>query len=139
MANQFLARLRLSRVKTNQNIARLEGLLAFQRERLAGIEAAIHDLEPELKLPPNRRAMNPIFKRGEVTRLALTVLREAGEPLAVSVIAVRILAAKGINLPPPRIRKMTKGRLRHAFSDLEKRGVVCSVGEGMEARRALNS
>lgn len=80
---------------------------------------------------------NPIFKRGEVTRLALTVLREAGEPLAVSVIAVRILAAKGIPLPTPTVRKIAKSRLRHAFSDLEKRGVVCSVGVGMDAKRAL--
>jgi len=139
MGNQFLARLRLQRVSCNQQIARLERLLAAKRERLAAIEATIHDLEPELRLPAPTHKPNPIFARGEVTRLALATLREAGEPLPVSVIAVRILAAKGVALPPPRIRRMAKSRLRAVFAALERRGVVRTVGEGMEAKRALTS
>lgn len=137
MSNQYLARLRLARVRTNQNIARLTAALANQRERLAGIEAAIHDLEPELRLPAPTRKPNPVFARGELPRLALSILREAGEPLPVSVIAVRALAAKGIDLPSPRIRRMAKSRLRAIFGALGKRGIVCSVGTGNDARRGL--
>ncbi len=137
MGNRYLARLRLARVRTNENIARLAGALANQRERLAGIEAAISDIEPELRLPPPTRKPNPVFARGELTRLALTILREADQPLSISVIAVRALAMKGIDLPAPRIRRMTKARLRAVFLALEKRGVARSVGEGNETRRGL--
>ena len=137
MANQHLARLRLTRVRTNENVARLTAALASQRERLAGIEAAISAIEPELRLPVPTRKPNPVFERGELTRLALTILREAGEPLPVSVIAVRALAMKGIDLPTPRIRRMTKGRLRAVFLALERRGVARSVGEGNDTRRGL--
>lgn len=64
-------------------------------------------------------------------------MREAGEPLPVSMVAVRALAAKGVTLPPPRIRRMAKSRLRAIFYALEKRGVVRSVGTGNEAKREL--
>ncbi len=137
MSNRYLARLRLARVRCNENISRLESMLAFQRSRREAIEAAIHDLQPELQLPAPNRKPNPIFKRGEITRLALQVMREAGEPLSVSVIAVRVLAAKGIDLPTPTIRKMTKSRLRAALLAFGKRGVVRTVGAGDERKKEL--
>jgi hypothetical protein len=62
-------------------------MLPFQRSRREAIEATIQDLEPELKLPAPNRKRNPVFVRNEITRLALDVLREAGDPLAVSEIA----------------------------------------------------
>jgi len=52
-------------------------MLAFQRSRREAIEAAIQDLAPELQLPPPNRKPNPVFKRGEVTRLTLKVMRLA--------------------------------------------------------------
>ena len=52
--------------------------LTFQRSRREAIEAAIHDLESELKLPTPNRRPNPVCARNEITRLALDVLREAG-------------------------------------------------------------
>ena len=70
-------------------------------------------------------------------RLALDVLREAGEPLAGSEIAIRDLKAKGIGPPASPIRKMTRARLRCVFSALAKRGVVRTVGVGNEAKREL--
>jgi hypothetical protein len=137
MSNRYLATLRLARVRCNENIAKLESSLAFQRSRLEAIEAAIHDLEPELKLPAPTRTPNSVFKRGEVTRLTLTVMREAGEPLAASVIAARVLAAKGIDLPEPRIRKMARSRVRAVLLALGRRGVARVVGVGNEAKREL--
>jgi hypothetical protein len=97
-------------------------MLAFQRQRREAIESAIHDLEPELNLPPPNRKPNPVFARNEITRLALDVLREAGEPLGVTEIAVRVLAAKGLPLPSPRIRKMTRARRRAVFAALGSAG-----------------
>src|SRR5690349_19545366 len=121
MSNRYLARLRLARVRCNENIARLESMLAFQRSRRDAIEAAIHDLEPELKLPPPTRRPNPVFKRGEVTRLMLKVMREAAEPLASHQIAARILAEKGITTPSRTIYRMTKSRVRAALLKFGKR------------------
>jgi hypothetical protein len=37
-----------------------------------------------------------VFARNETTRLALVVLRDAGEPLGVAAIAVRVLAVRGL-------------------------------------------
>lgn len=65
------------------------------------------------------------------------MLRAAGEPLGVAEIAARVLAAKGLPLPPPRIRKVTRTRLRAVFTALGKRGVVRTVGAGQEAKREL--
>jgi hypothetical protein len=44
MGNRYLAQLRLARVRCNENIAKLESSLAFQRSRREAIEAAIQDL-----------------------------------------------------------------------------------------------
>jgi len=83
MLRRYLAQLKLARVRRNQKIAGLEAKLAFQRGRLKTIGAAIQKLEPELTLlPPPARRANPVLKRGEVSRLTLKVMREAGEPLA---------------------------------------------------------
>jgi hypothetical protein len=137
VSNPHLARLRLARVRCNENIARLESSLVLQRNRREAIEAAIHDLEPELRLPPPKLRPNPIFVRNEIARLALGVLRDSGEPLGVAEIAIRVLVAKGLPLPPPRIKRMTRARLRAVFTVLAKRGVVRTVGTGQEAKREL--
>jgi hypothetical protein len=44
---------------------------ASLRSRREAIEAAIHGLEPELRLPATNRRPNPVFTRNEITRLAL--------------------------------------------------------------------
>jgi hypothetical protein len=127
MPNPYLARLRLARVRCNENIVRLESSLALQRSRREAIEAAIHDLEPELRLPPPKLKPNPIFVHNEITRLALGVLRDAGEPLGVAEIAIRVLTVKGLPLPPPRIKRMTRARLRAVFSRCSLSAAWCGL------------
>jgi hypothetical protein len=95
MRNRRLERLRHARVVCNKNIAKLESQLAYQRSRREAIEVEMQAIAPDLQLPAPRRKPNTLFARGELPRMALTVLREAGEPLAVSVIARRVLQAKG--------------------------------------------
>jgi hypothetical protein len=72
------------------------GVLRKMRE----IESVIKMMDPEFRI--NRIAVrrmqpNGFFKRGTVTRLCLTVLREAGEPLTVRQIIDRALVPKGFN------------------------------------------
>jgi hypothetical protein len=112
-------------------------LLARLRAKLVETEAAIQALAPELPLTARRHTPNPIFARGEMNRMALDVLRRAGEPLPIRVIAVRMLAAKGIALPDPATRRHLRKRLRIGFTAMDRRGVTVRVGDGCEARRTL--
>lgn len=112
MSNRYLACLRLARVRCNGNIVHLESSLAFQRSRRKSIEAAILDLEPELRLPPNRKP-NPVFDRNKITRLALNVLRDAGKPFfGVAEIAICVLAVKGLPSCVQRHRKSVMQRVK---------------------------
>lgn len=87
-------------------------------------------------LPPATRKRDPIFKRGEIPRLSLQVLCEAGEPLAVSVIARRVLQAKGIELPTIALQRRIRGRVRLIFCALASAGGR-TVGVGNMAKRSL--
>ena len=79
---------------------RLEPQVKVYRAKLARIEAGIRELAPELPVAGRFRKPNPHFARGELTRLALAVLREAGEPMRNRDIAAECLRRKGcIRLP----------------------------------------
>jgi hypothetical protein len=132
-----LANLRHVRLYTHKQLDRYEPLVARLRAKLAETEAAIQALAPELPLSHRRHAPNPIFARGEMSRMALDVLRQAREPLPIRVIAVRMLAAKGIALPDPAMRGYLRKRLRIAFAAMDRRGVTVRIGEGHGAKRAL--
>jgi hypothetical protein len=64
--------------------------------------AAIQIIDPQLWMQPRIYQRNAIFARGEVPRLALSAMREAGVPLPVAVIVRKMLAAKGVELPARR-------------------------------------
>jgi hypothetical protein len=134
-----LAKLRRTRSGIHQQLNKLEPLLTGYRDKLAEVEAAIHAIDPELALPTRFRKPNPVFARGELTRFALAVLRDAGEPLPIRVIAVRMLALKGIVLPGPTLRREVRKRVRIAFAAMDKRGVTVRIGEGNAARKALSA
>jgi hypothetical protein len=86
-----LKKLRAKRIRTHRQLDKLEPLIAGYRAKLAEVEAAIQALAPELPLPTRHRTYqpNPYFARGELPRVALAVLREAGEPLPIRIIAAR--------------------------------------------------
>ena len=129
--------LRRKRARIHRQLDRYERMVTIYQAKLVTVEAGILALAPELDLPRRHRNPNPVFARGELIRLALTILREAGEPLPVRVIAVRALATKGITLPDKRAMKLTRLRLQQAFVKLGRRGVVRSVGDGRERMREL--
>ena len=137
MPHTELANLRRARIRCHQKLKQTEALLAGYQAKLASLEAAIYAIAPELDLPLRHRKPNPIFARGELTRFAMTVLREAGEPLPIRVIAVRMLAMKGVLLPDPKTRKAVRTRIRIMFAGLDRRGLTVRVGEGRDAKRAL--
>ena len=129
MQQSSLARLRRVRARARFSVEQAEAMLATHREKLDRLEAAIRDLAPELDLPIPPRRPNPVFARAEIRSFALTVLREAAEPLPIGVIVVRTLALKGITLPDPTLRADMQRRLAYALCMIRDRGVVKLVGK----------
>jgi predicted nuclease of restriction endonuclease-like (RecB) superfamily len=96
-----------------------------------------YQLAPDLQLQPRLREPNPIFARGELRRLAIDMLREAGKPLSIRDMALGALRAKGIRFPDRRTMKQTRVRLREVFARLRDRGVARAVGTGKATKRTL--
>ena len=118
-------------------IQQLEPQLAGYHAKLADLEARIAEIAPELNLPPRRYKANQTFARGELPRLAMDIMRAAGEPLATREIAVRALAAKGITLPDRHTTKLTRLRLQQMFCDWTAKGLMVRVGAGNAGKRGL--
>jgi hypothetical protein len=93
------ANLRRARIRIHRQLE--EPLLAAYHFKLAHVEAQIQALAPGLLLPTRHRTYqpNPYLMRGELPRVALAILREAGEPLPIRVIAARALARKDCRTP----------------------------------------
>lgn len=144
MPEKEITKLRRKRIRIHRALDRLEPLVAGYRAKLARIEARIQEIAPELPLSGRRRTPNPHFARGELTRLALTVMREAGGPMKVREIAAEALRRKSLCAPsqglyPPSraLLRRTVHRLHGTFSVLGERGLVGKVGKGKETRRSL--
>jgi hypothetical protein len=111
--DQSLASLRTKRCRIHAQLRKLEPLLADYHAKLAEVNTVIHEIDPQLWMQSRTYQRNAIFARGEVPRLALAVMREAGEPLPIAVIVRKMLAAKGVDLPDRRTFKLTKNRLHN--------------------------
>jgi hypothetical protein len=132
-----LRNLRRVRVYTHKQIDRLQPQLDRLKAKLAEVEDQIRAIAPELQLPPRRYKPNPVFARGEFTRTLYAVLREAGEPLPMRTIAIRMLALKGLDMPEKAIRKRTFYRASTTLSVLHGQGRVVMTGNKRDARWKL--
>ena len=93
--------------------------------RLARIEAAIVAIDPAALIPARTHKPNLIFVRGEMTRLVLTVLRDADRPLLMREIAAAMLTTKGAIAPD--IVEHTHRRLSCVLTNMHKRGRIQMV------------
>jgi len=132
-----LRNLRRVRVYTHKQIDRLQPKLDRLKARLAEVEAEIQAIAPELLLPPRRHKPNPVFARGDFTRTLYAVLREAGEPLPMRTIAIRMLALKGLDMPEKAIRERTFYRASTTLSALRGQGRVVMSGTPNNRRWGL--
>jgi hypothetical protein len=126
-----LATLRRRRLYIHRQLDRYEPLVARLRESLAECEAAMQAIDPRLFLPPRRYAANPYFARGELPRLALRIMREAGKPVSVREIALAALASKGVRYPDRRRSNSPARGSRRRWPSGD--GAVRGYGEGGEA------
>ena len=137
MKDTDLTKLRRARTRCHLALKQAETLAQGYRDKLADLEARIHAIAPDLKLPPRFHKPNPYFARGELRRLAIDMLREAGKPLAIRDMALGALRAKGVRFPDRRTMRQTRNKLRETFGKLQARGVAQTVGTGKATRRAL--
>jgi hypothetical protein len=137
MPNPELTNLRRARSRCHFRLKQAEELAEGYRTKLAALEARIQAIAPDLQLPVRFRNPNPIFARGELIRLALDMLREAGGPVSIRDLAVGALAAKGVRFPDRRTMQYTRNKLRAALNRLAERGLVVSVGTGKGTKRVL--
>jgi hypothetical protein len=127
MPETEITKLRRARIRCHKSLKQTEALLGACQAKLAGIEAAIYAIAPELDLPLRFRKPNPIFARGEFSRFILDVLREVERPLAMREVAARMLDRKGMVVLEPGLREYICHRLSCQLSVLHKRGLIKMV------------
>ena len=132
-----LPRLRQQRFRLYGAIERQAAIAEANLARLMEIEATIERLSGKPPAPFKRRRHSEVFRFSEVSRLALTVLREAGKPLSIHESSLRMLGRKGIAYPSRELRRTVRRQLSDAFVRLGERGIVARVGRGSRAKREL--
>ena len=137
MREAELTRLRRKRYAIQRALTPIERALAPHQARLVKVAAVIRALDPVLDLPRPRPRRVRVFAKGELTRLARDMLRQAGRPLAMREMVRGALLVKGLRFPDRCIRPLAQRRLQAAFERFEARGLVMKVGRGHAPRRGL--
>lgn len=140
LGNKYaLASLKNTRGTLAAEIVQLERQLRHRREALLHVDATIKimdggniDLE---KLPKKRLKRVKLFRHGELNRLILDALREAGRPLSTTEIAFYVLKAGGHDKSA---MGTMKPRVRGNLAYLEKRRVIVKMAEMKNARWDFN-
>jgi hypothetical protein len=103
--------LRDKRARIAGEIKVAEDALAQRREQLAQIDAVIRMFTPDCNpdmIPPIRPAKRGLyFSYGQLPRMCLGILREAGAPVRFDVIVDQIVEAKGFTMEGPLKRHIT--------------------------------
>jgi len=103
------------------------------------VEAVLRLLEPGFKvrliIPRRRNQKNPWFKKGQIFRQAVDVLRRAGRPMTTREITEALLQSHGIEPDTKSVRCVDAG-VRVSFRNHDG-NTLERLGEGMRACWAL--
>jgi hypothetical protein len=129
--------LRRKRAHLAGEIEKAQRALARNRDTLATLDAVTRLFEPASNpdLIPSIRPCSArclYFRRGEVARLSLAALREAGKPVSTRYITEHALAAKGLDVDPLIKVKITE-TVRQALGRLAAKGITRKVIQWPEA------
>lgn len=107
----------------------LQGQLVGLLSDLSAIDSAIRIFDPTIEL--EEIVMKPVpprngAARGQMTLLALNILREAGKPLSTEEISERIMAARGLSTADKPLVRMMLQRVHSCLRAHRKRGRVRS-------------
>jgi hypothetical protein len=120
--------------------AEIAGALANMHETVAGlvrdlehIDATIKliapDYEPEGIAPKMFRPPDDWSKRGQMSRMILSILRVAKEPMTTREIAMKMILERGLATDGPMLKLMTK-RCASSLRDMRDKGRAVSDGSG---------
>jgi hypothetical protein len=138
MADTFaIYSLRRKRAHLAGEIEQAMRLVAKKRETLATLDAVIRLFEPESN-PDLIAAIRPVsarrcafFRHGEMPRLCLVALREAGKPVPCRYVAEYAMQAKGLNVSG-KVREEITENIRQALARLAAKGFVRKIVEWPE-------
>ena len=105
------------------------------------LDATIRLFQPDIDLSVVK--VRPVPRRheahrGDTSRLVLSLLREAGEPLSHREITQRVMAARGLNLADRALCQTMRDRVGACLRGMRKRGrLVSGEGSGPGVRWAL--
>ncbi len=133
-----LAALRDKRATIASEIVALERQLRHRKDMLVHVDSCLRLLDPSIEIGAIKNKRRPqrikLFRQGELGRLILGALREAGAPLSTAEIVARVIAAGGHK---DGARATMAPRVRGNLAYLERRGKVRKSGEGKSARWRL--
>jgi hypothetical protein len=111
-------------------MTRTQAALAQMARDLETLDAAIKLVAPDLDIP----AIAPKFvrppddwsKRGEMSRVVLSIMRVANKPLTSREIAAQMIVQRGLTATPKLLALMTK-RVSTCLRDRRDQGLVANV------------
>jgi hypothetical protein len=129
--------LRRKRAHLAGEIEQAMRLVAKKRETLATLDAVIRLFEPESN-PELIATIRPVsarrcafFRHGEIPRLCLLALREAGKPVPCRYVAECATQAKGLDVNG-RVRKEITETVRQSLARLAAKGLARKIVEWPE-------
>lgn len=97
---------------------------------LANLDATIQQFEPGFKVetirPKSFRPPRDWASRGEMTRIVLSILRLASEPLTARDIAFQLLTERALNRDDQKLMRVMRSRVACALRIQRDKGVVRS-------------
>lgn len=130
-----LSALRNRRASIASEIVQLERQLRHLKEALRHVDYTLKLLDPEAdpEAIPNKRPVRRVklFRQGELGRMILGALRNAGSELPTAAIVEAVLAVGGHG---EGARRALAPRVRGNLAYQERRGMVVKSGSGKGAR-----
>ncbi len=96
------------------------------------IDAALRIIKPDIDLEPIKvRPVPPVHRAfaGEISQIALKMLREAGSPLTSADIAERVMKTRGLDVRDARLRLTMIKRIGAALNNWKRQGLIREAGE----------
>jgi hypothetical protein len=97
---------------------------------LENLDATILQFEPNFRIeaikPRSFRPPKDWANRGEMTRICLSILRQASEPLTARDIAYQLLTERALNRDDQRLLRIMRSRVARALRLQRDKGVVQS-------------
>ncbi len=121
--------------KRQEIAAELDGVQAKLRQLILDIDAVdatIRLFQPDIDLAVVKVRPTPRrheAHRGDTSRLILSLLREAGEPLSHREITQRVMTARGLNLADRALCQTMRDRVGASLRGMRERGTLLSNGD----------